>query len=189
MVDYQSRTSLFGKPVVYQLTDRELVGSNGRAVLLSDIKSIRIYRLPAGIASSAASSNMRRCTIRPAHGPAVILLSTYFVGLGNVQNRPVQFNTFVDALVAQTSSVSPHTIFIKGMPLALWMTWAIVLFWAALAMPLMIVFFLIQVFGDGPVATLITAIIGLAAIAYLLFIFLRPLGSDWPRKVDPKAFK
>jgi hypothetical protein len=79
-----------------------------------------------------------RCTIRPRTGRAVILSSNHFGGIGDWESRSESFRPFVDALVRRAAAANPQIAFISGMPMALWVTWIVLMVALLIVTPLMI---------------------------------------------------
>lgn len=179
MTVYRCRASLIQKETAYDLTDRTLLRSDGVALDLGSVKSVRLYRLRG---SGALPAGSQRCVVKPVRGRAIVVTSYHFKGVGNFEDRSADFTPFVGELVRKVRAASPDAHIISGMPLALWFFWAVALAGAAIAMPLMTGLLVIEMAGGSDVATATAGLVTLAVIGICLFYFLRPLGTDWPRR-------
>jgi hypothetical protein len=126
---YRVRAGLFDTERTYALTDDAVVSPGGRTIRFADIASIRFYDVPgadmAGGGTLAAGA--RRCVIWPRHGRALVLASAHYRSFGNVEDRSASFLPFVAALIERVTRRNPDAVFLTGMPVGLWWTWASVL--------------------------------------------------------------
>lgn len=179
MTTYEFRLSLAQKEVRYELGESALVSSDGKSLLYAGIKSIRLYIVRAGLAH-------KRCVVRLAHGPAIMIASRHFLGIGSFEDRSDTYDVFVTELVQCVAAANPAATFVRGMPLLLWSIWAILYATLSLAWPVAGAGLLLTLLGEGIFASLLAAAIVLIGVPALLYYFIRALAGDWPRRFAPR---
>ena len=128
---YRFRLSRFRRETTYRLTEQALAWSDGEtdgALPFADIRQMRIYDSP-GVNSYGVEQMpaFTRCTIKPNAGRALILSSNHFGGLADWQSRIDSFRPFMDALIRRAALANPNITFLDGMPMAMWITWIVIL--------------------------------------------------------------
>jgi hypothetical protein len=178
---YRFRLSRFRKEATYRLTDAGLAWSDvagGGALAYADIRQMRIYDSPG----AAGMPAFTRCTIRPRKGRAVILSSNHFGGIGDWESRSESFRPFVDALVRRAARANPQIAFISGMPMALWVTWIVILAGLVIVAPLMIAVVFIE--GTEKSAGFYATLAILVGLLLGFFPLLRLVRRNRPRRFD-----
>ncbi len=189
---YRFRPSLLRTELSYRLGDHALEWSDGRdegSLAFSEVRQIRIYSSPGIglLGGGSVAPAFQRCVIQPRRGRARVLSSNHFVGIGKFEDRSATFGPFVDALI-QRVAANPTTVFLSGMPLALWVSWAAILVGVVIVTPLALLMITVSLFkGTGtPGPLLVTTAVLLGILASLLPL-VRALRRNRPRRFDPRA--
>jgi hypothetical protein len=178
---YRFRLSRFRKEATYRLTNQALAWTDGQsegALAFADIRQMRIYDSP-GV---SGMPGFTRCTIRPRAGRAVILSSNHFGGIGDWESRSKSFRPFVDALLRRAARANPRVAFISGMPMALWVTWIVLLVGLVIVTPLGIAVVVIQ--GKEMSAGFYGAFAICVGLLLGFFPLLRLVRRNRPRRFD-----
>jgi hypothetical protein len=184
---YSVRLSLFSKEVAYRLTDRALVWSEGgveRSLDFSDIRQIRVYDSP-GVWSMPTFS---RCVIKPRRGRARILSSNHFAGVGTFEVRMERYRPFVDALIRQVAAANPATTFIAGMPMALWVSYLVILVGLVIVTPLGVVLAIwMSLQGAGMSGGFVASLVVCLGFLVGIVPMWRLVRRNRPRPFDPRV--
>jgi hypothetical protein len=178
---YRFRLSRFRKEATYRLTDAGLAWSDGAredALAYADMRQMRIYDTP-GV---SGMPGFTRCTIKRRTGRAVILSSNHFGGIGDWESRSESFRPFVDALVRRAAAANPQIAFISGMPMALWVTWIVLMVALLIVTPLGVAAVVIG--GAEMSAGAYSAFAICAGLLLGFFPLLRLVRRNRPRRFD-----
>lgn len=185
---YQFRLSMAQSEATYRIAEQDLVwsrgGENGR-LPFSDIAQIRIYGSP-GVGSAAPS--FQRCVVTPKSGRPHVFSSNHYVSLGKFEDRSASFQPFVETLMRRVAAANPATVFISGMPAALWTAWAAIVIGVVIVTPLALLVIIINlVRGAGFSGVLATTTVFLLGLLFGLVPLARMLLRNRPRRFDPRA--
>lgn len=190
-IEYRFRSSLLSKERSYRLDGHQILVSDREPLHFSDIRKIRIYDSPgwSSMGGTTISPGFRRCVIWPAHGRAIVLVSNHFAGISNFENRRASFDPFVEALVQRVGAANPATIFISGMPLALWLFWLVAVAGVMIVTPLAALLIVIEMIQDGKIDGMLMIVTFMLAGIFFGFISLaRALWRALPRRFDPVSY-
>jgi hypothetical protein len=190
-ISYTFRSSLAHTTHTYTLDGSRLDISGGQPISFADIQQVRTYDAPGlhllGGASVLPTS--RRCVIRLKQGHSIVLSTHHFIAVGTSEDRSWSYDPFVAALIRGVAAANSDTLFVAGMPLALWLLWLFVILLAVLLMPLLLLGII------GGLADGVSTSAGIIYASLLLFsvvIAIRPLArtlkKDRPRRYDPRKY-
>ncbi len=187
---YSVRLSLWGKEKSFRLDDGTLIIPDRPPVAFTDIREIRTYDLPGlkFLGGTTVAPGFKRCVIRPMRGRAIILSSSNFLGFGRFEDRGASYEPFVGKLIEAAGAANSKTIFIAGMPMALWLSWLFILAMAVVIAPLAAILIVIMLLGGHapPIGLIVSAIVVLSVLTGIMPL-IRVLRKNWPRAYDPRA--
>jgi len=189
-LNYSFRPNLIAKEETFTLDSGRLAISDRGTIAFSDIREIRTYDYPGATLAGGAqiAPGAKRCVIHLKSGRAVVLVSNHLIAAGSFEDRSATYDPFVAALIHEVSAANAATIFISGMPTALWIGWIVIVAMAFLMVPLLILA-IIGTILDGkwispgmiiPTLFLLGIVIGVRPL-------LRTLRRNWPRRYDPRV--
>jgi hypothetical protein len=187
---YSVRLSLWGREKSIQLNDGALIVSGDPPIAFAGIREIRTYDSPGltFLGGATIAPAFKRCVIRPARGRAIVLSSSNLLGFGRFEDRSASYEPFVGKLIQAAGAANPKTIFIAGMPMALWLSWLFILAMAAVIAPLALILIVVMLLGGHapPVGLIVSAIVLLSVLTGIVQL-IRMLRKNWPRAYDPRA--
>ena len=189
-LNYSFRPNLIAKEETFTLDSGRLAISDRGTIAFSDIREIRTYDYPGVSFPGGAklAPGAKRCVIHLKSARAIIVTNNHFVAAGSFEDRSATYDPFVAALIHEVSAANAATIFISGMPTALWIGWIVIVAMAFLMVPLLILA-IIGTILDGkwispgmiiPTLFLLGIVIGVRPL-------LRTLRRNWPRRYDPRV--
>src|SRR5262245_58961718 len=121
---YSVRPNIFVPERTYQLDPDALVWKDSRGqgrLPYQDIFKVRTDSLlnPVG-------PIMRQCVLHRSYGTKVVLKSTHYIGLSNMEDRSASYRPFVDELLFRVAVANPHARFMVGLTWPMWMTWLLI---------------------------------------------------------------
>ena len=189
-LSYRFRMSGILKEETFTLGDQSLAISDRGTVAFSDIRKIRTYDYPGVSFPGGAqlAPGAKRCVIWPKSGHAIVLSNNHFVAMGSFEDRSGTYDPFIAALVRDVSAANAETIFVSGMPTALWITWIVLVGIVLLMVPVLVLAMIGTILdGKGISAGLIVPALVLLGVVFGLRSLLRTLRRNWPRRYNPRA--
>jgi hypothetical protein len=189
-VAYQFRSGRNASERSYHQTDKGLLwreDTASGALPYADIRKIRIFGAPNLVIDGVALPPFKICTISGRTGPALVLSSNHFVRFGVIEDRSSTFAPFVTALIERVSAANPNAVFVRGMPISVWLAWAGVSALLILALGF-IVLVLVELIPKGTdLFTIALGVLMLAGLLPCLLLILRMLVRGWPRRFFPRS--
>jgi hypothetical protein len=187
---YSFRPSVISKEEAFTLDDKGLVISDRGTIAFSEIRQIRTYEYPGVTMGAGApvAPGAKRCVIKLHHGRSVILVSNHFVAPGKFEDKSATYDPFIAALIPAVGAGNAQTVFISGMPAALWIGWIMIVGAAFLIVPLLIIA-MIGMIMDGKSISAGMFFSGLILLGVVIGVrpLVRMLRRNWPHRYDPRA--
>ncbi len=189
-LNYSFRPNLIAKEETFTLDGQGLAISDRGTTAFSDIREIRTYDYPGVSFPGGAqlAPGAKRCVIHLKSARAIILTNNHFVAAGSFEDRSATYDPFVAALVREVSAANAATIFMSGMPAALWIGWIVIVAMVLLMVPILVVA-MISTIAEGKWISpgLIVPALILLGMFFGMRPLLRTLRRNWPRRYDPRA--
>ena len=160
-------------------------GAEGR-LAYTDIREVRGYAAPG--TPFGGTSNQVRCVLWPRYGRAIVLANQSFAAAGRFEDRSAAFYPFVAALIERVAKANQQVVFIKGMPVALFVFWLILLPIIAIIAPLCVIAVVVMlVQGQSPEAGMYGATAVLLGFLFALIPNAKTVWRNRPHRVDPRT--
>jgi hypothetical protein len=178
-VAHAFRPTIFGRERRFRLAPHALEiedGSTSRAIPYAAVSELRIARHPG----AAFGPPIRRTVLRLASGGTVVLQSTHYVGLANVEDRSESYRALVEGLIGRVLHANPLARVVVGPSRLAWSMWLALL---VATIGVIVLAVVVAWRREFPIA----ALLYLGIVAAFVPAMWRVLRGGLPREADPRA--